>query len=74
MQPYITPHPGRTPPREMIVNRSDYKLDFTLTEFRQNQYLLAINKFIPETGWCEQKFFLTPEELARIQDVINEPR
>ncbi len=70
MQPYITPAPGRTPSAN-VVNRPDYKLDIRLSEFRQNEYLLAINKFIPETGWCEQKFFLTQEELACIQDVIN---
>ncbi len=73
MQKYVTPQAGRTPSAN-VVNRQDYKLDIRLSEFRQNEYLLAINKFIPETGWCEQKFFLTPEELACIQDVINEPR
>jgi hypothetical protein len=70
MQPYVTPQPGRTPGPN-IVDRPDYKLNVQLTEFRQNEFLLSINKFIPETGWCEQKFFLTPEELVRIQDAIS---
>lgn len=71
MQPFVTPAPGRTPPKEMIVNRDDYKLNFDLKEFRQNQYVLTIEKFIPEHGWQAQQFFITPEELARIQAAID---
>lgn len=70
MQKYVTPAPGRTP-RGNIVNRADYRLDIRLQEFRDNEYMLTIDKFIPETGWCEQKFFLTPDELELIRQQIN---
>lgn len=73
MQKYITPAPGRTPGAN-IVDRTDYKLDFNLREYRPSEYLLAISKFIPETGWREQKFFLTTEELAKIRAEINGTR
>jgi hypothetical protein len=70
MQRYLTPAPGRTPSAN-VVDRPDYKLNFQLTEFRPDEYLLSIEKFIPETGWCEQKFFLTQEELTSIRQAIN---
>ena len=69
---YYTPHPGRTPrTKGNITNRDDYKLDVNLKEFRQNQYVLTIEKFIPEHGWVSDQYFLTPEELVRIQDVLS---
>jgi hypothetical protein len=71
MQKYITPAPGRTPSKGNIVNRPDYKLDFNLTEFRQNQYVLTIDTFIPEHGWISKQFFLTPEELVRVQSALD---
>ena len=74
MQKFVTPHPGRTPAkpdRGNIINREDYKLDFQVKEFRQNQYVLTIESFIPEHGWISKQFFLTPEELVRVQDAIN---
>ena len=72
MQRYVTPAPGRwTPPKGNIVDREDYKLDFNLKEFRQNQYVLTIEKFIPEHGWIAQQYFLSPEELVRIQSVLD---
>lgn len=70
MQQYVTPAPGRSP-EPNITNRADYKLDIRLQEFRQDQYLLTIRKFIPETNWTEQKFFLTPEELTQLKDAIT---
>lgn len=54
-----------------IIDRTDYKLDITLTEFRQNEFVLSIRRWIPELKWSEQTFFLTPEELGRIQDQLN---
>lgn len=76
MQKFVTPAPGRTAqrwqaPKGNIVDREDYKLDFNLKEFRQNQYVLTIEKFIPEHGWVSQQFFLDPEELARIQSILD---
>ena len=73
MQPYVTPQPGRTPGAN-ITDRADYKLDIALQEFRQNEYLLTIKRWIPETKWTEQKFFLTPEELVRLQDQLDGAR
>lgn len=70
MQKYVTPAPARTPGGN-IVNRADYRLNIQLQEFRRDQYMLTIDKFIPETGWCEQKFFLTPDELAAFRRAIN---
>jgi hypothetical protein len=74
MQPYVTPHPGRTPPEANIVNRSDYKLDFTVSEFRTGEYVLTIDSFIPEHGWISKQYFLDAAELARVQAVINAPK
>lgn len=71
MQKYVTPHPGRTPPEPNIVNREDYKLNFLVREFRPNEYQLSIEKFIPETGWTQQQFFLTETELNSIKEAIK---
>ena len=73
MQKYVTAAPGRTP-RGNIVNRADYRLDIQLRLFRSEQYMLTIDKFIPETGWVEQKFFLTPDELELVRQQINARR
>ena len=70
MQPHVTPHPGRTPGPN-IINNANYKLDMKVTEFRPEQFVLTIDKFIPEHGWISQQYFLTPEELARVQSALN---
>ena len=70
MQPYITPHPGRTPGAN-IINTVNYKLDMKVTEFRPAEFVLTIDKFIPEHGWISQQYFLTPEELERVQTALN---
>ena len=69
-----TPLPGRTPPQANIVCREDYKLHFSLTEFRDNEYHLTIAKYIPEIGWTTQNFFLTPNELDLIRTELNGTR
>jgi hypothetical protein len=71
MQQYVTPAPGRTPAKGNIVNRTDYKLDFNLTEFRPSEFVLTIETFIPEHGWISKQFFLTPDELVRVQSALN---
>jgi hypothetical protein len=72
MQKFVTPHPGRTPAQKgNIVNREDYKLDVQVKEFRQNQYVLTIDSFIPEHGWISKQYFLTPEELVRVQHALD---
>ena len=72
MQKYITPAPGRwTPPQGNITNREDYKLDVKLHEYKQNQYVITIERFIPEYGWSTQQYFVDPEELVKIQDILS---
>lgn len=66
----VTPHPGRTPEAN-IVNREDYKLDVSLRKFSDEQYVLKFRKFIPELGWRDLFFMVTPEELERIQTVLD---
>jgi len=73
MQRFTTPAPGRTPGAN-ITDRPDYKLDVQLKEFRQNEYLLTIKRWIPEHKWTEQRFFLTPEELVRLQEELDNAR
>jgi len=73
MQPYVTPQPGRAPGAN-IVNRADYKLDVQLTEFRPQEYLFSINRYMPETAWQRQQFFLTLDELNEIRKQLNESR
>ena len=72
MQPHVTPHPGRTPAKANIIDNSNYKLDMKVTEFRPEQFVLTIDKFIPEHGWISQQYFLTPEELDKIKKVLND--
>ena len=67
---FYTPAAGRSPAAN-IIDRADYKLDFNLKEFRQNQYVLTIEKFIPEHGWIAQQYFLSPEELVRVQSALD---
>ena len=71
MQPYVTPHPGRTPARGNIVNRTDYKLDIDVTEFRPGEHVLTIDTFITEHGWISRQYFLSAVELQRIQQILN---
>lgn len=55
----------------MIVNRADYKLSIALEQFRPEEYLLSISRWIPETAWQEHRYFLTAEELLTIQEIVN---
>ncbi len=57
-----------------IIDRTDYKLNFGLTEFRPSEHVLTIDRFIPEYGWVSQQYFLNAEELNRIQQVLNGPK
>ena len=70
MQKYVTPHPGRTPAAN-IINREDYKLDISLRKHGNDQYVLKIKKYIPELGWREFFFMVSPEELARIRTALD---
>jgi len=66
----VTAAPGQTPAAN-ITNREDYKLDFTLRKHSPDQYVLKIKKYIPELGWREFFFMVSPEELTRIQTVLD---
>jgi hypothetical protein len=68
---YYTPAPGRTPARGNIVNRTDYKLDIDVTEFRPGEHVLTIDTFLPEHGWISKQYFLSAVELQRIQQILN---
>lgn len=70
MQKFVTPHPGRTPSAN-ITDRADYKLNVSLTEYRTEEYLLTISRWIPEQQWQEHRYFLTPAELVCLQAQIN---
>jgi hypothetical protein len=70
MQKYVTPHPGRTPAAN-IVDRPDYKLNIKTQEFRAGEHVLTIDTFIPEHGWISKQWFLTEDELVRVQEAIN---
>jgi hypothetical protein len=70
MQKYVTPHPGRTPAAN-ITDREDYKLDLTLKKFSEDQYSLKIRKYVPELGWRDFFVMVTPEELDKIQTVLD---
>ena len=74
MQPYVTPHPGRSPgatTRTRIVQRDDYQLDVKVTAVVGNQWRLQILKYIPETDWTTVEFYLTDEQLALFKEAIN---
>lgn len=66
----VTPHPGRTPEAN-IINREDYKLDLSLRKHGNDQYVLKIKKYIPELGWREFFFMVSPEELDRIRTALD---
>jgi hypothetical protein len=66
----VTPLPGQTPEAN-IVNKQDYKLDISLRKHSPDQYVLKIKKYIPELGWREFFFMVTPEELDRIRLALD---
>lgn len=67
---YVTPAPGRTQGAN-IVDRAEYKLDMKVAEFRPEQFVLTIETFISEHGWTSRQYFLTPDELDRVQNALN---
>lgn len=71
MQQYVTPHPGRTPADNYIVDREDYKLSITLIEFRPGEFQLCLDKFIQESGWHNTQYFVTQTELNKIRSIIG---
>jgi len=72
MHAFKTPAAGRTPSPN-IADGDCYKLDIRVLEYDQNIYLIKLRRWIPETGWRQTEMFVNPEELARIQDSLNNP-
>jgi hypothetical protein len=57
--------------QEMITDREDYKLDITLRKHGNDQYVIKIKKYVPELGWREFFFMVTPEELDKIRTALE---
>ena len=57
--------------QEMITDREDYKLDITLRKHGNDQYVIKIKKYVPELGWREFFFMVTPEELDKIRQELE---
>ena len=66
----VTPAAGQTPAAN-ITNRDDYKLDLSLRKFKEDQYVLKIKKYVPELGWREFFFMVSPDELERIRTALD---
>lgn len=68
MQPYVTPHAGRSQPN--IVNRDDYKMHIVKRQYHQGEYEILIERWIPETGWTRTQIMCNAQELVKIQQAI----
>lgn len=62
---------GGQPGLGNIVDEEHYKLDVRLTELRNENFQLTIERWIPETGWTKLELFLTLPELHRIQKSLK---
>ena len=71
MQKYVTPAPGRTPSDPKVIDREDYKLHVTVKEYRPEEYHVEIRRFMMDSGWHTTQFFLTAEELSRLQSALT---
>lgn len=76
MQQYITPLPGRTP---HLRTRSDvlikdtpyYKLKTQLDQYQPGNWVITVSRWMPETGWVDQQYFMESEELARFKELFK---
>lgn len=55
----------------MITDREDYKLDITLRKHGKDQYVIKIKKYVPELGWREFFFMVSPDELTKIRQALE---
>lgn len=69
MQPFVTPHPGRTPGPN-IVNRADYKMHILKRQYRDGEWEILIERWIPETGWTRTQILCDDNELQKIQNAL----
>jgi hypothetical protein len=70
MQPYVTPHPGRTGPN--LVNTEDYKMHILKREYSPNEYEILIERWIPETGWTRTQLLLSKAQLAKFKEILQD--
>jgi len=71
MQPYVTPHPGRTPGPNLI-NTDDYKMHVLLREYQSGEYEILIERWIPESGWTRTQLLLTKEQLDKFRTILQD--
>ena len=71
MQPYVTPHPGRTPGPN-LVNLDDYKMHILKREYQSGEYEILIERWIPETGWTRTQLLLTKEQLDKFRTILQD--
>lgn len=88
MQPYVTPAPGRTPPEQMkplfkpktmrVQHIGDsgagggYSLDVGVTWLTPDMIQFRLQRESDLQDYAPHDYFLTPEELARLADHIND--
>ena len=72
MQPFVTPHPGRTPRENAstIIDTDHYKLKVELSKLTGDNWQLEIIRWIPETGCSRLELFLSTDELKKVQKAI----
>jgi hypothetical protein len=54
-----------------ITDEEHYKLNVRLTELRNENWQLEIERWIPENGWTKLELFLTMAELERFQQALK---
>lgn len=69
MQPYVTPHPGRSPGPN-LVNTDDYKMHILKREYQPNEYEILIERWMPESGWSRTQLLLTKEQLDKLRFIL----
>ena len=70
MQPYVTPHPGRTY-RPNIVDNDDYKMHILKRQYFDGEYEILIERWIPETGWSKTQILCDEADLKKIIAVLQ---
>ena len=71
MQPYTTPHLGRTPGPNLI-NTEDYKMHIVKAEYRPGDFEILIERWIPETGWTRTQLLLDQEHFDKVKSILSD--
>ena len=69
MQPYTVLHPGRTPGPN-IVNRADYKMHIVKRQYRDGEWEILIERWIPETGWTRTQILMSQKEFDKSRSIL----